>query len=61
MVRIAGVLVLLFAGTADSADEFPRFDIEAICRAAPRLEPTDPNPYPSCVRDETEARSQLER
>jgi hypothetical protein len=60
MIRMLGVGVLLFATTA-AADEFPRFDIEATCRAAPRLVPTDPNPYPSCVRDETEARSQLER
>jgi hypothetical protein len=61
MVRILGVGMLLFAATAASADEFPRFDVEATCRAAPRLLPTDPNPYQSCVRDETHARGQLER
>ena len=59
MIRMLGVGVLL-------SQQRPRptssaFDIEATCRAAPRLLPTDPNPYPSCVRDETEARSQLER
>ena len=61
MVRVLGVGVLLFVATSVAAQEFPRFDVEAICRAAPRLLPTDPNPYQSCMRDETRARSQLER
>ena len=57
MFRIACAGLLLFAATAAAAEGVPRFDIEALCRAAPRLEPTDPNPYQSCVRDETEARN----
>ena len=61
MVRMLGVGVLLFAAAAASAQEFPRFNIEATCRAAPRLLPTDPDPYQGCVRDEGRARGELER
>ena len=61
MIRALGVGVLLFAATSVAAQEFPRFDIEATCRAAPRLLPTDPSPYQSCMRDEARARGQLER
>jgi hypothetical protein len=61
MFRMAGAGLLLIAATAAAAEGVPRFDIETLCRSAPRLEPTDPNPYQGCVRDETEARSQLER
>ncbi|WP_046867930.1 hypothetical protein [Microvirga massiliensis] len=61
MFRIVGMVMLVFAGTAAAADEFPGFDIEAICRAAPRLLPSETDTYQNCVRDETEARNQLER
>lgn len=61
MFRIPCTVAFLVVATAAFADEVPRFDVEAICRSAPRLEPTDPNPVQSCVRDETEARNQLER
>ena len=61
MVRILGAGLLLIAATAAAAEGIPRFDIEALCRSAPRLLASDPNPFQGCVRDETEARNQLER
>ena len=61
MVKVLGLGVLLFVATSAAAQEFPRFDIEATCRAAPRLLPTDPNPYQGCMRDESHARGELER
>ncbi|MBB4041580.1 hypothetical protein GGR34_003257 [Microvirga flocculans] len=61
MSWIARLMALPLMIVAAWADELPRFDIEAMCKAAPRLESGDPSPYPNCVRDETEARNQLER
>jgi hypothetical protein len=61
MLRIASLTLMLLAGSAAWAQEVPRFDIPAMCRAAPRLEASDQNTYQTCVRDETEARAQLER
>jgi hypothetical protein len=61
MNRIASVAALFLAASSAAAQEFPRFDIETVCRAAPRLAGSDSDPYQSCVRDETEARGQLER
>jgi hypothetical protein len=55
------VVFLFLAGMPALADEFPRFDIDATCRAAPRLMPSETDVYQSCVQDETEARNQLER
>lgn len=61
MLRIAGLILLLLTGSNALAEEVPRFDITAMCRAAPRLEASDQDTYQNCVRDETEARNQLER
>lgn len=61
MVRLAGAMLLLLASPAAWAQGVPRFDITAMCRAAPRLEASDQDTYQRCVRDETSARDQLER
>jgi hypothetical protein len=61
MLRIASLSLMLLAGSAAWAQDVPRFDIPAMCRAAPRLEASDQGTYQTCVRDETEARTQLER
>ncbi len=61
LLKFSPIALVTLLATPSLAQEPPRFDIEATCRAAPRLEPTDPNPYQSCVRDETEARNQLDR
>jgi hypothetical protein len=58
-LRIA--LLLLLTSPAALAAEIPRLAIEATCRAAPRLEAGDPDPYQSCMRDEQAARSELEQ
>jgi hypothetical protein len=47
-------------GSSALAQQVPRFNIEATCRAAQPLTAEDRNPYQSCMRDETEAQRQLE-
>jgi hypothetical protein len=42
-----------------AAQQVPRLDIEATCRAAPRLLAEDANPYEGCMRDETDAEREL--
>lgn len=61
MVWIASLLLLLLVGSSARAEEVPRFDIQAMCRAAPQLEAGDKNTDQSCVRDETQARDQLRK
>jgi hypothetical protein len=55
------VLLLLLASPGALAAEVPGLAIEATCRAAPRLEASDPDPYQSCMKDEQAARSELEQ
>jgi hypothetical protein len=58
----ASLMLLLLAGAPASArEELPRFNVEAVCRAAPSLVPGDQSPYQSCMKDEADARTQLER
>jgi hypothetical protein len=52
--------LLLLAAHGVLASEVPRLNIEAGCRAAPRLLAQDPNPYDQCMKDERAARSELE-
>ncbi|MBB3018945.1 hypothetical protein FHR70_001999 [Microvirga lupini] len=61
MLRIASLIMLLLATPVAWAEELPRFDIAAMCKAAPRLEASDKDTDQNCVRDETEARRQLEQ
>jgi len=44
---------------AAGAQQMPRLDVEATCRAAPRLLPEDANPYEGCMRDERDAEREL--
>ena len=57
MLRFASFACALLIGSAALASELPRYDVDATCRAAPSLEDGDRN----CERDETQARTQLER
>ena len=59
LLRDAAVGLLALLATPVFANEPPRFNIEATCRAAQPLCPDDRAPYDGCVRDENEARSQL--
>ena len=43
-----------------SAQQLPRFDIEATCRDAPALTAEDRDPVQGCMRDETNAERQLQ-
>jgi hypothetical protein len=55
-------IALLIPGaclTPAAAQQVPRLDIEATCRAAPRLLAEDANPYDGCMQDETEAEREL--
>ncbi|WP_414470803.1 hypothetical protein [Microvirga sp. M2] len=61
MVRFAGLLALPLLASVAWAEGVPRFDIAAMCRAAPRLDANDKDTDKNCVRDETEARTELER
>ncbi len=57
------LLAVLFFGSiaASEAQELPQFNIEATCRAAPPLQGGIQDPYPSCMREETAARADLQR
>lgn len=61
MVRFLGLIALPLLGSVAWAEELPRFDISTMCRAAPRLEAGDQDTDQNCVRDETQARTELER
>jgi hypothetical protein len=60
-VCLLGCMLLCsaFWSSAASAQQVPRLDIEATCRAAQPLTAEDSNPYESCMRDETDAERQL--
>jgi hypothetical protein len=55
------LMLLCFSLGAPSAEaqQVPRFDIEATCKAAQPLTAEDRNPYESCMRDEIDAERQL--
>jgi hypothetical protein len=61
ILRLTMAFMLMLATRAAEASEFPRFQLEAICRAAPRLLAQDPDPYQGCMKDERGARSELEQ
>jgi hypothetical protein len=47
-------------GFSAAAQQVPRLNIEATCRAEKPLVAGDPNPYEGCMRDETDAERQLQ-
>jgi hypothetical protein len=54
----AAILLTVLTGFAALAEEVPRYDIKAICSAAPTLIPgTDADR--SCIADETQAQKQV--
>jgi hypothetical protein len=55
------ILLLLLASPGVLAAEIPSLPIEATCRAAPRLEAGDADPFQGCMKDEQAARSELEQ
>src|SRR3954453_17368788 len=62
MLRLTGTtIVVLLTTPAAFADEPPRFNIEATCRAAPALLSRDADPFVGCVRDERAAEASLIR
>src|SRR6478735_10190593 len=62
MLKLLSLLVLaLPAATAAYAEAVPRFDIKAICGAAPSLGQSAQATDQGCIHDETLARTQLEQ
>src|SRR3954469_5395585 len=57
LLRDTAVGLLALLATPVFANEPPRFNIEATCRAAQPLGPEDRTPYEGCMRDENEGRS----
>jgi hypothetical protein len=47
-------------GLTATAQQVPRLDIEATCKAEQPLIAGDRNPYEGCMRDETDAERQLQ-
>lgn len=47
-------------GASAMAQQPPRFNVEATCRAARPLTAEDTKPYDTCMRDETDAERQLQ-
>ena len=50
----------VFLMSTAAAQQLPQLDIEATCRAAPRLLAADANPFEGCMRDERDAQRQLQ-
>ena len=62
MLRAFATATLLMLSTKISmAQQLPRFDIEATCREAQPLGPEDRDPYQGCLKDEGQARAELQR
>jgi hypothetical protein len=62
MRRLFGLAIAVLGSTLPAfADEPPRFNIEATCRAAPGLLSQDADPFVGCVRDERAAEASLIR
>jgi hypothetical protein len=59
MFRSAGLALILLTTSAAWGSELPRYDVEATCRAAPTLQGGTGNTDQNCIRDETQARTQL--
>ncbi|KQO97869.1 conserved exported protein of unknown function [Methylorubrum extorquens] len=59
MVRYASLALILLTTSATWGGEIPRYDIEATCRAAPTLQGNAGNTDRNCIKDETQARTQL--
>ena len=57
----AAATLLMLSANISIAQQLPRFDIEATCREAQPLGPEDRDPYQSCIRDEGQARAELQR
>jgi hypothetical protein len=62
MIRLALTLFTTLLMTASlGASDIPHFNIEATCRAAPRLSGGIQKPFDGCMRDEHTARAELEK
>ena len=59
VIRAAALALICCPCLEAAAQEVPRFDVEATCRAAPALTPQDRSPFEGCVRDERAAEGQL--
>jgi hypothetical protein len=59
---LLGLVLLCSSPWASSAkaQQVPRLDIEATCKAAQPLTAEDRNPFEGCMRDETDAERQLQ-
>jgi hypothetical protein len=57
----AAATLLMLSTKISLAQQLPRFDIEATCREAQPLGPEDRDPYQGCIRDEGQARAELQR
>jgi len=51
---------VVFGSYSVSAQQVPRFDIAAGCKAALALTPEDKDPIRGCIQDETDAERQLQ-
>jgi hypothetical protein len=61
MFRFAILAFIVLTTSAALGGELPRYNIETMCRAAPTLEGSARNTDQNCVRDETQARTQVEQ
>jgi hypothetical protein len=61
MFRTASSVFIVLTASAALGGELPRYNIEATCRAAPTLAGGPQNVDQSCLKDETQARTQLVR
>jgi hypothetical protein len=56
---VSATALCILSGIPASAQQLPRFNIEATCRSAPALVPQDRDPVQGCMQDEADAERQL--
>lgn len=61
MLRRTCLAFIVLSTSAALGRELPRYNIEATCHAAPSLEVGAKNTDQNCVKDEMQARTQLEQ
>ncbi|MGO4571057.1 hypothetical protein [Microvirga sp. 2TAF3] len=61
MFRFLAFTLVLAATSALAAEDIPHLDIQSTCKAAVPLVPQDRSPQENCMRDETDARGELDK
>lgn len=61
MFRLLAFTFFLISGPVLATDKVPQLDIQSTCNAATPLVPQDRSPRETCLKDEDEAKGELEQ